>query len=65
MNTEMLFEAVQKKNFLSPKILLEASGGITIETARTIAQTGVDRIAVGGLVHRSHWLDIGLDAIDV
>jgi nicotinate-nucleotide pyrophosphorylase (carboxylating) len=53
------------KNSKSPNILLEASGGITIDSARAIAETGVDRIAVGGLVHRSHWLDIGLDAIDV
>ncbi len=65
MTLDMLQEAVDMKNSVSSGILLEASGGITIETARTIAKTGVDRIAVGGLVHRSHWLDIGLDAIDV
>ncbi len=65
MTIDMLQEAVDMKNSVSSGVLLEASGGITIETARTIAKTGVDRIAVGGLVHRSHWLDIGLDAIDV
>jgi nicotinate-nucleotide pyrophosphorylase (carboxylating) len=65
MNTALLEEAVHLKNSKSPNILLEASGGITIDSARAIAETGVDRIAVGGLVHRSHWLDIGLDAIDV
>ncbi len=64
MSPEMLLKAVALKNSQSPKILLEASGGITIDTARMIAETGVDRIAVGGLIHRSRWLDIGLDAID-
>ena len=62
MAFDMLREAVELKNSSSPNILLEASGGITIETAKTIAETGVDRIAVGGLIHKSNWLDIGLDA---
>ena len=47
---------------LSP--LLEASGGITIETVREIAKTGVDRISIGGLIHQATWIDIGLDAMD-
>ena len=40
---------------------LEASGGITLETVRQIATTGVDRIAVGALTHSSPALDVGLD----
>ncbi|MBC8202949.1 MAG: carboxylating nicotinate-nucleotide diphosphorylase [Planctomycetes bacterium] len=64
MTEEMLREAVEMRKSRSPKILLEASGGITIDTARTIAETGVDRLAVGGLIHRSRWLDLGLDAIN-
>lgn len=64
MPPAMLQEAVLMRDTMSQSTLLEASGGITIDIAREIAQTGVDRIAVGGLVHRSHWLDIGLDATD-
>ena len=63
MSPTMLREAVAMQREAVHHPLLEASGGITIETALEIAQTGVDRIAVGGLVHRSHWLDIGLDAV--
>lgn len=40
---------------------LEASGGVTLETIRSIALTGVDRIAVGALTHSAPALDIGLD----
>lgn len=40
---------------------LEASGGITLETLREIAATGVDFISVGALTHSAPALDIGLD----
>jgi len=43
------------------KLDLEASGGVTLETVRVIAQTGVDRIAVGALTHSATALDISLD----
>ncbi|MEV7772863.1 carboxylating nicotinate-nucleotide diphosphorylase [Kitasatospora sp. NPDC086791] len=40
---------------------LEASGGLTLVSAREVAQTGVDYLAVGALTHSSPILDIGLD----
>lgn len=40
---------------------LEASGGITWETLREIAETGVDFISVGALTHSAPALDVGLD----
>ncbi|HUB25491.1 MAG TPA: nicotinate-nucleotide diphosphorylase (carboxylating), partial [Tepidisphaeraceae bacterium] len=40
---------------------LEASGGVSLETVRAIALTGVDRIAVGALTHSAPALDIGFD----
>lgn len=42
---------------------LEASGGITLEQARAVAETGVERIAVGALTHSAGILDLGLDAV--
>jgi nicotinate-nucleotide pyrophosphorylase (carboxylating) len=39
----------------------EASGGITLETVRAVAETGVDFISVGALTHSARALDIGLD----
>lgn len=40
---------------------LEASGGVTLETVRSIAQTGVERISVGAITHSTPALDISLD----
>jgi nicotinate-nucleotide pyrophosphorylase (carboxylating) len=47
--------------FVNKKAKLEASGGITLENARKIAETGVDFIAVGALTHSAPVLDIGGD----
>lgn len=44
------------------RVVLEASGGVTLETVRDIAETGVDVISVGALTHSASVLDIGLDA---
>jgi nicotinate-nucleotide pyrophosphorylase (carboxylating) len=45
------------------RIVLEASGGVSLLTVRAIAQTGVDVISVGALTHSAPVLDIGLDAV--
>ncbi len=42
-------------------VLLEASGGVNLETAAAIAATGVDLISIGALTHSAPILDIGLD----
>ena len=44
------------------QVVLEASGGVNLETVRAIAETGVDVISVGALTHSAPVLDIGLDA---
>lgn len=56
----MLREAVA---LTAGRVVLEASGGVNLETVRGIAETGVDVISVGGLTHSAPSLDIGLDAI--
>jgi nicotinate-nucleotide pyrophosphorylase (carboxylating) len=40
---------------------LEASGGVTLQSVREIAETGVDMISVGALTHSAPALDLGLD----
>jgi nicotinate-nucleotide pyrophosphorylase (carboxylating) len=42
---------------------LEASGGITLDTIRAVAETGVDYISVGALTHSARALDIALDLV--
>lgn len=56
-----LSAAVDLRNQLNSPVVLEASGGITLETVRSVAESGVDRISVGALTHSAVSLDIGLD----
>jgi nicotinate-nucleotide pyrophosphorylase (carboxylating) len=60
MNLEMMREAVIliKKN--QPNIKIEASGNITLDNIRIIAQTGVDYISTSATITRSRWLDISM-----
>jgi nicotinate-nucleotide pyrophosphorylase (carboxylating) len=53
--------AVAYRDEHAPGVRLEASGGLTVEVARRVAETGVDYIAVGELTHSARVLDIGLD----
>jgi len=46
-----------------PSVRLEASGGLRLATARAVAETGVDFVAVGALTHSSQALDLGLDML--
>ena len=61
MTPEVLREAVAIRNAQTPGVLLEASGGITLENLRAIADTGVERISIGALTHSAIGLDIALD----
>lgn len=53
--------AVKRRDERQSQIKLEASGGVSFETVRHIAETGVDRIAIGALTHSAPSLDFGLD----
>lgn len=58
MPVAMLKEAVR---IVDGRAKTEASGGVRLETARAIAETGVDYISVGALTHSAVNLDVGLD----
>jgi nicotinate-nucleotide pyrophosphorylase (carboxylating) len=58
MTPQMLSEAVTRVN---GTMLTEASGGVTLETVASIAESGVDMISVGALTHSAKVLDLGLD----
>lgn len=58
MPPAMLKEAVKLVN---GKLWLEASGGITLDTIKDVAATGVNAISVGALTHSARALDLGLD----
>lgn len=58
MSAERMSEAVR---IASGRAILEASGGITLDTVAQVAATGVDIISVGALTHSATALDFGLD----
>jgi len=58
MSSKILQQAV---SIIDGRAIAEASGGISLDTIRTIAETGVDIISVGALTHSAKVLDLGLD----
>jgi len=58
-----LAEMRQAVEAIRGRALVEASGGVTLETVRQVAETGVDYISVGALTHSVQGLDIGLDVV--
>jgi nicotinate-nucleotide pyrophosphorylase (carboxylating) len=58
MSPEKMLRAVE---YVDGRVPLEASGGVTIESVRAIAETGVDYISVGALTHSVTALDISLE----
>ena len=57
MTPAAMREAVMR---VAGKVPLEASGGITLENVRAVAETGVDRISIGALTHSVKALDISM-----
>ena len=58
MSPELCLKAVEA---VAGQCKLEASGGISLDSAKSFAQTGVDYLAIGSLTHSAPVLDIGLD----
>jgi nicotinate-nucleotide pyrophosphorylase (carboxylating) len=58
MNLEDMKKVVE---LTANKVKLEASGGITLDNIREVAETGVDYIAIGALTHSAKALDFSLE----
>lgn len=61
MDLAALRECVALRDRCAPRVLLEASGGVTLETVGAVAATGVDRISVGAITHSAKALDLAFD----
>ncbi len=61
MADEELTDAVKLRDEQNPQVLLEASGGMTLERMPAVAATRVDFVSVGALTHSARATDIGLD----
>lgn len=58
MPTDVMHKAVA---IVAGRAEVEASGGITLDTIRDVALTGVDVISVGAITHSAKWLDVSLE----
>jgi nicotinate-nucleotide pyrophosphorylase (carboxylating) len=61
LDNMQLAELRQAVQLVDGQAVTEASGGVTLDTVRPIAETGVDWISVGALTHSAPALDLALD----
>jgi nicotinate-nucleotide pyrophosphorylase (carboxylating) len=61
MSPPALQECVAIRGRVAPGVVLEASGGIAVDTVGAVARTGVDRVSTGWPTHHAPWLDVALD----
>jgi nicotinate-nucleotide pyrophosphorylase (carboxylating) len=60
MSLELMGEAVNIIREYNPRIKIEASGNITLETIYSVAKTGVDYVSTSAPITRSNWLDLSM-----
>lgn len=63
MRPDRIAEGVKKVKKVDPRIIIEASGGITIDNIDRFARSGVDVISMGALTRDAKWLDFSLDMV--
>ena len=60
MSNDLLRQSVEYIRANNPSIVIEATGGYTLETVLTAAHTGVDLISIGSLTHSAPALDLSM-----
>jgi nicotinate-nucleotide pyrophosphorylase (carboxylating) len=60
MSLENMREVVKLRDEHHPKVRIEASGNVSLDTIVAIAQTGVDAISTGSTIHQSVWPDLSM-----
>ena len=63
MSPEKMISAIDIIRQTNPRVMIEASGNITLKTIRAVAETGVDYISSSAPITRSHWLDLSMRMI--
>src|SRR5660398_70140 len=64
MSVDQTRRAVALARSRDPHVLLEASGGIGLDSVRSVAETGVDVVSVGRLTMGAQPVDVGMDAVE-
>ncbi|MDD6055842.1 MAG: carboxylating nicotinate-nucleotide diphosphorylase [Helicobacter sp.] len=60
MQPDMIKEAVRMRDNIAPSVLIEASGNITLQNVLDYANTGVDAISTGAIIHQATWIDLSM-----
>jgi len=60
MTPNQIREIVEYRDNNYPHILLEASGNISLDTIESYAESGVDAISSGSLIHQANWIDLSM-----
>jgi nicotinate-nucleotide pyrophosphorylase (carboxylating) len=60
MNPDEVLEVVNFRNQNNKKVLLEASGNMSLDNIKNYAKTGVDAISVGSIIHQANWIDLSM-----
>jgi nicotinate-nucleotide pyrophosphorylase (carboxylating) len=60
MSDEETRAVVAYRDAHHPHVLLEASGNVTLDTIRRIADTGIDAISSGSIIHQANWVDLSM-----
>ncbi|WP_413175113.1 carboxylating nicotinate-nucleotide diphosphorylase [Anabaena azotica] len=63
MTVEMMTEAVRLIRQIDSRVKIEASGNVSLETIRSVAETGVDYISSSAPITQSRWLDLSMRMI--
>jgi nicotinate-nucleotide pyrophosphorylase (carboxylating) len=61
MSLEAMRAAVER---VGGRARVEASGGVTLDTARAVAETGVDALSSGAITHAAPWIDLSLEVLE-
>ena len=61
MRGPRLRREIRRVRALAPRVKIEVSGGVSLDTVRALAKLGPDRISIGRLTHSAPALDLGLD----
>ncbi|MDA3967843.1 MULTISPECIES: carboxylating nicotinate-nucleotide diphosphorylase [Helicobacter] len=64
MQIDDIIKCVRLRNDIAPHVLIEASGNITLDNILEYANSGIDAISSGSIIHQARWIDLSMKFID-
>ena len=60
MDVKTIKDIVRMRDSIAPNVLLEASGNITLNNIQEYANSGVDAVSAGAVIHQAVWIDLSM-----